>query len=124
MMYRLNPLRPSHLAMRAALAGALSLAAAHALAAPLSATPTQNPPPVVSARVDGLLTHADAVRALPTQVLCRNEALQAGGHWLVVSRSWGGSPTLRHRQLVAWSPDQPVPAGRVDVAWRTCGKPT
>ncbi len=79
-------------------------------------------PAAVSARVDGVLHSADQIRALPEQVMCRAQALSAGGSWLLVSRSWGGSPNLRHRQLVAMTPGQPQPSGRVPVAWRDCAK--
>lgn len=107
MKYPLPLCSPHRLVVMAALMGALSSPAAWAQ---------------VSARVEGLIADADAVRALPGTVLCRTEALQAGGSWLLVSRSWGGSPTLRHQQLVAWKPGQPQPKGRVNVAWRDCAK--
>jgi hypothetical protein len=124
MMYRLNPRFPSRLALMSALMGALSSPLALAQAMPSPTTQASTSPTVVNARIDGLLSNTDAVRALPGNVLCRDEALRAGGSWLVVSRSWGGSPSLRHRQLVAWPAGQALPAGRVNVAWRDCGKQT
>ncbi len=71
------------------------------------------------ARVERLVSERAAVSALPPQVLCREQAMQ-GGRWLLVSRSWGGSPSLRQYQLLAWPDEDQVLPQRMAVTWGEC----
>ncbi len=74
------------------------------------------------ARVERLVVGQDAVATLPAQVLCRSQAVQSGktGQWLLVSRSWGGSPQLRQYQLLNWDGAARPQARHVAVRWGDC----
>jgi len=70
--------------------------------------------------VDQVIADTSAMDGLSTRVQCRQQS--GPGTWLLVSRSWGGSPNLRHQQLVRWT-DGPVAQGdRVAVQWGDCAE--
>jgi len=71
------------------------------------------------ARVERMVSERATVDALPTQVVCREQAMQ-GGRWLLVSRAWGGSPNLRRYQLLAWPHEDRALPQRMAVPWGYC----
>jgi hypothetical protein len=79
-------------------------------------------PALQHARVERLVVGPEAVTSLPAQVLCRSQAVQSVkvAQWLLVSRSWGGSPQLRQYQLLNWDGAQHPQAQHVPVRWGNC----
>ncbi|MEY4764671.1 MAG: hypothetical protein RI907_1344 [Pseudomonadota bacterium] len=75
---------------------------------------------VLSSRVDRVIASDDERRALGNHVQCRD--VEGAGPWLLVSRSWGGSPNLRHHRLVS-APQNGVQVGdRLAVRWDDCAQ--
>ncbi len=72
------------------------------------------------ARVEKWIATTPAGQGLPEQVACLSDLGAGPGPWLLVSRSWGGSPHLRRYQLVRWDGDAPVTGSHVNVRWGQC----
>jgi len=85
--------------------------------------------PRLSSRVDRVVTDPAELNGLNRNVQCKDHAGEPGP-WLVVSRAWGGSPSLRHQRVLraAEVADLPStgavqPGDRVAVAWGACQQP-
>jgi hypothetical protein len=73
-------------------------------------------------RVERWIGQASAGQALPARVACEADLASQSGPWVLVSRSWGGSPHLRRYQLVRWSADAPPTATHIQVPWGQCAE--
>jgi hypothetical protein len=73
-------------------------------------------------RVERWIGQASAAQGLPVRVGCGADLAAQSGPWLLVSRSWGGSPHLRRYQLLRWSADAPPTATHIQVLWGQCAE--
>lgn len=80
--------------------------------------------PRLTSRVDRVVSDPAELNGLNRNVQCKDQAGEPGP-WMVVSRSWGGSPSLRQQRLVraADVQGQAQPGDRVVVAWGQCQQP-
>jgi hypothetical protein len=75
---------------------------------------------LAKARVERWIAQPMAGKDLPERMACKADMATHTGPWLLVSRAWGGSPHLRHYQLVRWEVVAPPSGSHVAVRWGHC----